>query len=80
MEEIAETVLRFTGGLVRWLLWDLLVQLLLFSIGRFTCLFVTLGHYPTEQDLARDFEKITWIGGLMVFFGWVVIAIYNNVA
>jgi hypothetical protein len=77
-EEIAEGFLRAIGGVLRWFLWEIVVQIVLFNIGRFSLLLVTLGRYPRGHSLERDVVKISWVGVLVVFLAWVAIALYNN--
>ena len=74
MEEIAGGLLRFLGGV----LWDLLLNIILFNIGRFSLLLITLGHYPQGEAIEKDAEKITWAGVFVLFLIWLAIALYNN--
>ena len=78
MEEIPETFLRLIWSGTRFLLWQLFFNIVLFKIGQFFLLLVTLGRYPRASDLDKDCVKIAWIGFGVLVNAWLVIAIYNN--
>lgn len=78
MEEIVGSLLHIVGGALRWLLWDFLLDIVLFNIGRLFLLSVTLGQYPRGISVERDVEKISWTGVAVVLLIWLAIALYNN--
>jgi len=78
MEEIAEGIFKSLGSIVRWLLWNLLFEIILFNLGRGILLLVTIGNYPRGEKLERDETYISLAGVGVVVIVWVSIALYNN--
>lgn len=78
MEEIAEGFARALGGILRWVLWEFLFHILLFNLGRFFLLLVTLGRYPRGRFLESDINKISGVGLALIVVCWIIIALYNN--
>ena len=79
MEEIAETLLKGIWGVVRFVLWQILFQIVLFNIGRVFLLVITLGKYPRFKHIEKDSEKIALLGFFLVIIAWLAIAINNNI-
>lgn len=57
---------------------EVMVQVVLFNVGRISLLLVTLGSYPRGHILERDVVRIAWAGVVVVFLVWAAIALYNN--
>lgn len=80
MEEILEGFLRILGGIIRWFVWDLVIQFVLYNIGRLCLFLLTFGRYPKGQSLNDDIEKISLFGLFVVFLALGTIALFNNFA
>ncbi len=78
MEEIAEGIFRTLGSIIRWLLWHLLYEMILFNLGRIILLIISLGRYPRGRAVEKDTNLISWVGISTLLLIWAGIAIYNN--
>ncbi len=78
MEEIAEGLFKIVGSMLRWFIFDILIHVVLFNIGRFTLLLITFGKYPRHEVVERDFNYISWAGVFVIILVWVAIALFNN--
>ena len=78
IDEIAETGFRAISNVIRWLAWDLLIDVICFQVGRSALLVLTLGRYPKGRHIGRHRGRIS-IAGMLVFVAiWGAIAISNN--
>ncbi|WP_250628256.1 hypothetical protein [Pinirhizobacter soli] len=73
-EEVARTV----GSIVKYIVVDVILDFVLFQVGRGALLAITLGRYPARIDLERSRRGIQWAGVLTLIFIWAAIAVYNN--
>jgi len=78
MDEISDGIFRLIGGIIRWFLLEIIYQIVIFNIGRFSLLLITLGRYPQRHCLEKDANRIAWIGILVLILAWIAIALYNN--
>ena len=79
MEEIAENVLKGIWSVIRFFLWLVLFQFIIFNIGRVSLLIITLGKYPRFSHIQKDTDKIIYFGLLLVITAWATLVIYKNV-
>ena len=79
IEEVVETLVTHIIKAVKFALLYVLWCFLLFNIGRFSLLMVTLGRYPRIDVLERDSDKIAFAGFVVLFLIWCCIAFYNQV-
>ena len=79
MEEIAENILKGIWSVIRFLLWMVLFQIIIFNIGRVSLLIITLGKYPRFSHIQKDTDKITYFGLFLIIAAWASLVIYNNV-
>jgi hypothetical protein len=80
--ELAPSALRAIGrailSVLRFLLVNLLTNILLFNLGRVALLIVTLGRYPHGRSLVAHEQRIWACGILTMVLIWCGIAIFNN--
>lgn len=73
-----EDVARTVASIVRYVVVDVILDFVLLQVGRGALLVVTLGRYPTRNDLERSRRGIQWAGVLTLVVIWSAIAAYNN--
>jgi hypothetical protein len=78
MENIVEGFIRAAVSIIRWILWDIFVQVVIFNLGYYFLLLITLGNYPNPSMLERDSNKIYFSGIGVIVLAWLGIVIYNN--
>jgi len=74
-----EDVTKIVGSIVRFIVGTVVWDFVLFQLGRGVVLAITLGRYPTRNDLERSRHGIQWAGVLTIVVVWLAIAIYNNI-
>jgi len=80
LDDIIEPFLRAIWAAIRFILWEIVFNIIMFNIGRLTLLVITLGKYSGFKHLQKDTEKIALLGIFMVVLAWIALAIYNNVS
>jgi len=55
-----------------------ILDFVLFQVGRGVLLTITLGRYPTRKDCERSHRSIEWVGALTLVVIWLAIVVYNN--
>ncbi|MGM0564576.1 MAG: hypothetical protein ACQES2_09630 [Pseudomonadota bacterium] len=78
MDEIAGITLAALLKILRYTLWDILFQVVIYSLGRFALLTLTLGKFPRAHHLPRYDKWIFCAGVGVVFAIWLAIVIYNR--
>ena len=78
MEDILELLFNGLKEVMKFLLYVIIFQIVLFNIGRFTLLSVTIGKYPRYRHVERDADKIAFFGFFVLLCMWTVVALYNN--
>lgn len=78
MDDILEIVFKGIKEVIKFIVYVVILNIIIFNIGRFTLLAVTLGKYPRFKHLEKDAEKIMWFGLFVIVAAWSVLAIYNN--
>jgi hypothetical protein len=73
-EDVARTVV----SIVRYIVVDVILDFVVFQVGRGALLAITLGRYPTRNDSERSRRSIQWAGVLTLVVIWSAIAVYNN--
>lgn len=73
-----EDVARIVVSIVRFIVQDVILDFVLFQVGRGALLAITLGRYPTRNDCERSRRGIEWAGVLTLLVVWLAIAAYNN--
>lgn len=80
MEELVEEAGRGIWAVVRFVLWHVLFELVLFNIGRVICLAFTIGQFPRSRHLPRHQNLVGCVGIVVVVVIWSAIAVYNRTA
>ena len=65
---------------LRFVLVHLLVNVILFNLGRLALLLVSLGRYPRGRDLVAHEGRISACGVLVIVLVWFGIALFNHFA
>ena len=78
MEEIAEGLFQGIIGILRWVVFELIIHIVLFNLGRVVLLLVTLGRYPRGKLTEKDEGIIALLGIFVIVAVWCAIALYNN--
>ena len=73
-----DEILDFVKPIFRILLWQLIWQTVLFNIGRFFLLAVTLGKYPRGYLQPKDQAIASIFGLIFIFLAWLSILIFNR--
>jgi len=73
-----EDMARIVASIVRYIVVEVILDFVLFQAGRGVLLAITLGRYPTRNDLERSRRGVQWAGVLALILIWVAIAVYNN--
>jgi hypothetical protein len=73
-----EFVAKTVGSILRFFIEIVILDFVLFQLGRGVLLVVTLGRYPKWSDCERSRHGIQWVGVLTLVLVWVAIALYNN--
>jgi hypothetical protein len=79
IDDLAEGLFEAIGRSLKFLIWYVLAQIIIFNIGRFSLLLITLGRYPKLAVLERDANKIVFAGFVVILIAWFSIAFYNQV-
>jgi hypothetical protein len=75
---LLQSIARVVAGAVRFVFVHLLVNLVLFNVGRAALLVVTLGRYPRGRALLAHEGRIAFCGILVVMLLWAAIAAFNH--
>ena len=78
MDDIVEAIIKGIWVAIKFILYVVVFNIILFNLGRVTLLTATLGKYPRYNHIERDSEKIAWFGFFVLLLAWSAIAIYNN--
>ncbi len=78
MEEIAEGLFRGVISILRWIVFELIIHIVLFNLGRVALLLATLGRYPRGKLTEKDEGIIALLGIFVIVAVWCAIALYNN--
>lgn len=78
MEDLIEAIIKGIWVAIKFILYVVVFNIILFNLGRVTLLTTTLGKYPRYRHIERDSEKIAWFGVFVLVAAWSAIAIYNN--
>jgi hypothetical protein len=65
---------------VRFVLVHLLIDVILFNLGRVALLIISVGRYPRGRQLAAHDRRISLCGILVVVLVWCGIALFNHFA
>ncbi len=78
MEELAEGLFRGVIGILRWIVFEFIIQIVLFNLGRIVLLLTTLGQYPRGKLSEKEGGIISLLGIFVIVLVWCTIALYNN--
>jgi hypothetical protein len=78
MDDLVESIVTGIWKFIKFVIYIVIVNIVLFNLGRFTLLIVTAGKYPRYMHLEKDYNKICWVGFILILTAWVTLAIYNN--
>ena len=73
-----EDAAKIVGSIVRYVVEIVILDFVLFQVGRGALLAITLGRYPKRNDCERSRHGIQWAGFLTLVVIWLAIAVYNN--
>jgi len=77
---LLRSVARSIVAALRFVLVHLLVNVILFNLGRVALLIVSLGRYPRGRNLIAHESRISACGVLVVILVWFGIALFNHFA
>ena len=78
MEDVVLAIIKVLASAIRWILWEILIQIVIFNLGRGVLLGITLGRYPRGKDLENDFNVVLLSGVGALVCLWVAVAFINN--
>ena len=78
MDDIIEAIIKGIWEAIKFILYVVVFNIILFNLGRVTLLTATLGKYPRYNHIEKDSEKIAWFGVFVLVAAWSAIAIFNN--
>jgi hypothetical protein len=73
-EEITNGFVSF----IKFVFYALVWQFVLFNVGRFALLLLTVGRYPRGRIVQLHENRISLVGLAALLFAWSAIAIHNN--
>ncbi|MES9941087.1 MAG: hypothetical protein ABW121_11175 [Candidatus Thiodiazotropha sp. 6PLUC7] len=78
MNDIIEGIFDILWHVLKITLYVFIWNIVLFNLGRFSLLLVTLGQFPRTKHLENNANLISITGLLLAIALWMSIAIYNN--
>jgi len=77
---LLRSVARCVVAVLRFVFAHLLVNVILFNLGRAALLIVSFGRYPRGRNLVAHESRIAACGILVVILVWCGIALFNHFA
>ncbi len=78
MQDIVDFIIGLIVEFFRMLISVIIIQFVLFNLGRIFFLLVTLGKYPRGKKVEEHSAWIVTTGFLLIVVAWSSLAIYNN--
>lgn len=78
LPDLVEDILKGVLGVIKWLAWHLLFEIILFNVGRVFLLVVTGLKYSRGVYVELHQSSISMVGLGVIFAIWACIAVYNN--
>lgn len=66
------------GSVIKFFVFHVLWELILFNLGRVTLLLFTLGRYPRSRWLELHMTRISFAGLAVLALAWLGIAWFNR--
>lgn len=80
MDEAVEQVVKGLWGVLRFVLWDLVIQVVVFNTGRVVLLIGSLGRFPRRHHLPRYETTVIGVGIATICLAWVGVAAFNQLS
>lgn len=73
-----EEIAHGAGSVIKFILFHVLWEIILFTLGRATLLLCTLRRYPRGRWLELHNDRIGFVGVVVVVLAWASVALFNR--
>lgn len=78
MDEFVETASNGVWAIIRFVFWHVVVELILFNVGRAFLLACSLGRFPRSRHFPRHENLVGWVGAVVILAAWAALVTFNR--